>query len=112
MRVSTPDNIWLCELGETTAWTGFEAFCQAITAAEVPCEGLDVRYVSPSLGPVSFGWEGAFEVAGREIALHETPRFDNPYCQCAFLSPQITILRGAETLVLDLERGQNAHPDS
>jgi hypothetical protein len=102
VRVDAPENIWLCELGDTSSWASFEAFCQAITTAEVSCEGLEVRYVSPSLGPVRFGWEGAFEVAGREVELHDTRRFDNPYCQCAFLSPQITIRRGEEMLDLDL----------
>jgi len=102
LRADVPENIWLCELGDASGWASFEAFCAAVTAAEVRCEGLEVWYDSPSLGPVRFGWEGPFEVAGREIALHETPRFDNPYCQCAFLSPQVTIRRGKETLNLDL----------
>ena len=33
-----------------------------------------------------------------------TERFDNPYSQWAFGSPQVTIRRGEETLVLDLGR--------
>ena len=78
--------------------------------AEVIALGLEVHYASPSLGPVCFGWEGAFEVDGREIALHDLPRFDNPYCQCAFLSPQVEIQRGTENVVLDLEHGPSAQP--
>jgi hypothetical protein len=109
VRVDAPDNVWLCEMGDASGWESFEAFCQAIAGAELRCQGLEVHYASPSLGPVRFGWEGAFEVGGREIALHDSPRFDNPYCQCAFLSPQLTIRRGEETLHLDLAGGAT-HP--
>jgi hypothetical protein len=104
LRAETPDNVWLCELGEAADWGSFAAFCDAIAAAEVRCQGLEVRYDSPSLGAVRFGWEGPFEVAGRAIALHDSPRFDNPYCRCAFLSPRVTIRRGEETLELELTR--------
>jgi hypothetical protein len=56
-----------------------------------------------------FGWEGGFEVKGHEIALHDAPRFDNPYSQSAFLSSEVAIQRGEETLVLCLE--QPSTPD-
>ncbi|MBN1877031.1 MAG: hypothetical protein JXA33_22605 [Anaerolineae bacterium] len=101
VRVDSPDNIWVCEMGDATQWSDFAAFVKAVSTTEVHCHGLDVQYISPSLGLVRFGWQGNFEVAGEIIALHDTPRFDNPYSQCAFLSPQIEIHRGEETLLLD-----------
>lgn len=105
LRADAPDNVWICELGDRAQWGSLESFVQAIDQSEIEGQGLDVCYVSPSQGRVCFGWESPFEVDGREIALHDSPRFDNPYSQCAFLSPQITIRRGDE--MLTLEPGEN-----
>ena len=102
VRVDQPENIWLCEMGYVPQWPSFAAFVEAVVGAKVHCDGLDVHYESPSAGRVCFGWEGAFSVAGREVALHDSPRFDNPYSQCAFLSPQVRIRRGEQELTIDL----------
>ena len=75
-----------------------------MTNAKIHCEGLRVEYESPSLGSVSFGWEGSLQVAGQPVQLHNYERFDNPYCQCKFLAPQVVIRRKDEELVLDFER--------
>jgi hypothetical protein len=103
LRVDAPDNVWVCEMGDRARWGSFDAFVKTVSDAEIRCQGLEVRYASPSLGPVRLSWEGEFEVGGRAIALHDSPRFDNPYSQCAFGAPQVTIQRGEETLVLDLD---------
>jgi hypothetical protein len=102
LRADAPDNIWICEMGDRAAWGSFDAFVEAVAEAEVDCQGMEARYVSPSQGAVRFGWEGPFEVGGQAVALHDSPRFDNPYCQCAFGAEQIAIQRGGEALVLDL----------
>jgi hypothetical protein len=102
LRADAPDNIWICEMGDRAAWESFGAFVEAVAEAEVDCQGMEARYVSPSQGAVRFGWEGPFEVGGQAVALHDSPRFDNPYCQCAFGAEQIAIQRGGEALVLDL----------
>jgi hypothetical protein len=101
------DNIWVCEMGDCEQWGDFFRFVQAVTNAKIHCEGLRVEYESPSLGSVSFGWEGSLQVAGQLVQLHNYERFDNPYCQCAFLAPRVVIQRKGEELVLDFEQNEN-----
>jgi hypothetical protein len=105
-RVDVPNNVWVCEMGDLSQWGSFPAFVEAVTGAEIACQGLGVRYVSPSLGAVSFGWEEPLQIAGRVEPLHGYERFDNPYCRCAFGAPEVVIRRGEDELYLDLARGQ------
>ena len=56
---------------------------------------------SPSLGHVEFGWEEPLRVAGAVVALHDYPRFDNPYCQAEFGSTRYEITYQDQKLVWD-----------
>ncbi len=58
LRVEAPDNIWLVEMGQQSAWGSFEAFVEAIASSPVKCEGLSLRYVSPSQGEVDLRLAG------------------------------------------------------
>lgn len=100
-RADASDNVWLIEMGRRADWGDFAAFVEAIALSPVDCGGLHIGYESPSLGPLDFGWTGPLHIAGQVIALHDYPRFDNPYCQCTFTAPQIHIRRGAASLTLD-----------
>jgi hypothetical protein len=101
LRAESRDNIWICELGEEGASGSFERFVEAIAAAPVRCDGLSVRYGSPSLGEVAFGWTGPLSVAGQEIALHGYPRFDNPYVRAEIGARRYEVAVADERLVLD-----------
>ncbi len=100
-RAESPDNVWLVEMGRRADWGDFAAFVEAVAASAITCTGLDVSYNSPSQGWLEFSWAGPLRMMGQEIALHDYPRFDNRYCQCAFTAPQIHIQRGEENLMLD-----------
>ena len=100
-RAESPDNIWLVEMGRRADWGDFAAFVDAVAASTVTCDGLHVSYKSPSQGKLDFGWTGPLRIAGEESSLHDYPRFDNPYCQCAFTAPQTHIRRGDESLILN-----------
>ena len=102
VRADSPDNIWLCELGTRQQWGSFGAFVLAITSSTVTCEGLQAYYRSPSVGWFEFGWEGALRVNAEPVPLRGYKRFDNPYCQCDFSAPRMTIRRGGETHEIDL----------
>jgi len=102
VRVDSPDNIWLCELGTRQQWGSFAGFVQAITASTVTCEGLQAHYRSPSQGWFEFGWQGPLRVNGQPISLRGYKRFDNPYCQCEFTDPRMTIRRGEQSYTIDL----------
>ena len=107
VRVDAPDNIWVCEMGNQVQWGDFSRFVQVVTNAQIHCEDLQVKYESPSLGSVAFGWKSPLLVAGQQVLLHNYERFDNPYCRCAFMAPQVVIQRKGEKL--DFE--QNERPD-
>lgn len=98
LRVDAPDAIWVCEMGRRADWGSFEAFVDAVTASPLHEQGLNVTYHSPSLGEVTFGWEGPLEVAGEEIPLRSDLRFDNPYCRATFTERVFTLRRGDEVL--------------
>jgi len=101
VRVDALDAIWVCEMGDQAQWGSFERFTAAVCGAKIACSGLQVEYHSPTQGQVVFSWEGDLEVAGQVILLHETPRFDNPYCQAPFPTRKLVIRRGTEELDLD-----------
>ncbi|MBZ0299146.1 MAG: hypothetical protein K8J31_05375 [Anaerolineae bacterium] len=103
LRAAAPDNIWVVEMGDSSQWPDFATFVQTVTAASLECTGLDVRYQSPTLGWVEFGWQGPLRVAGAVIPLHDYPRFDNPYCQAEFGVKHYTIQQGGETIKLDFQ---------
>jgi hypothetical protein len=106
LRARAANNTWICEIGSKGRPGDFAQFVQAVSAAPVRCEGLQVRYGSPSAEEMTFGWEDPLRVAGAEVPLHDSPRFDNPYCQAAFLAPRIEIRRGDARLTLDFDANQ------
>ncbi len=103
LRADAPDNIWLVEMGDATHWQDFASFVAAVTAAPIRCDGLDVVYESPAVGQVEFGWQGPLRIAGEETALHDYPRFDNPYCRAEFNARQYTIRHNGQEVTLDFE---------
>ena len=106
LRAAAADNIWICEVGSRADGKDFAQFVQAITAAPVRCDGLSVRFQSPSAGELRFGWQEPLVVAGKQRALHDCPRFDNAYCQAPFLARQIEIQHGARRLSLNFDTMQ------
>ena len=101
LRAEAHDNIWICEMGDAGSYGDFEHFVDAISSAPVHCEGLKVRYHSPSLGEMSFGWTEPLCAGGKQVELHNYPRFDNPYCQAEVGERCYVIMHGDDPLVLD-----------
>jgi len=101
LRADAPDNVWICELGDAQDSTSFERFVEALCSAPIRCDALRVSYDSPSLGQISFGWTEPLVVGGQAIALHDYPRFDNPYCHAELGERRYVITRGEDQLVLD-----------
>lgn len=117
-----PDNVWIVECGRAADWGGsFTDFQNAIRAASVivtpVTEGLpgsavppffEVEYQSPSLGTVSFSWEGPLLVAGEEVPIRGYPRYENPWTRTEFLDRNL-LLHDAETgasLWQEFEKGK------
>ena len=104
-RAAAPDNIWVLEMGDSSQWGDFAKFVEAISSAPITVNRMTVRYVSPIVGEVLFGWDTPFTVAGETIELHNYPRFDNPYCYARFDSQTYQIQMGDLEHILDFQQG-------
>ncbi|OQP64045.1 hypothetical protein A3860_21770 [Niastella vici] len=108
LRAASGDNSWICEMGSASQWKNFEAFVNAISSAPVKCEGLKVVYQSPTQGQVTFGWEDAFTVNGRELELRRFPRYENQFSHAGFDNGSIAIDRKGKQEVLEFEKPKSA----
>ena len=106
LRAAAFTNVWLVEVGDAAQHGDFATFVDTVAAASVTVAGTGpattVRYVSPTVGVVTFGWLEPLSVDGAEIDLHDYPRFDNPYCRAEVGARTYTIRHGEETHVIDL----------
>jgi hypothetical protein len=84
LRADASTNVWIVEVGDAARHGSFAGFVAARSEAAVTVDDLDVWYASPSVGVMEFGWRGPLQIDGVEIALHDYPRFDNPYCRAEF----------------------------
>ena len=103
LRVDSPRNVWIIEMGDESCWGSFASFVEAVSAAPVKAVGLEVTFVSPSVGQVQFGWKSPLLVGGSEVDIHAYPRFDNPYCQVEFTARQYNIQYDGQTYHLDFD---------
>ncbi len=103
LRVMSPQNVWICEMGNCVQNGDFPAFVAAITAAPVTCADLSVRYDSPSIGPVQFGWTGPLTVREQPLPLSRYPRFDNPYCRGEIGDRKYIVEREGAHLIWEVE---------
>ncbi|HEU5086550.1 MAG TPA: hypothetical protein VFT99_03860, partial [Roseiflexaceae bacterium] len=103
LRADTPANAWIVEVGDSEGWRTFAEFVDAVAGAEVTIDGLEVTYVSPSVGMMQFGWHGPLRIAGAEVELHNYARFENAYCQAEWGARQYTIRYGDEQYQIDFE---------
>lgn len=104
--VTSPQNIWLCEVGNKSEWKSFDRFVSAVSTAKVQCKMLDVQYKSPSVGELKFGWAAPFAVNGKIQKTDKYPRFDNSYTKAAFNDPMIRIEDGKKPILLNLKDGK------
>jgi hypothetical protein len=109
-----PNNVWITEIGSKRADGTFAEFRDAITAHDPqvtplgdPAEystGFDVTWTSPSLGPLTFGWDTPLTAGGVEQPLADYPRIDAPWAQVPFGSTAYVIKSGKQTLRLDVSK--------
>jgi len=101
VRVSTPDNAWVCELGRAADWGDLDGFAAAVLGAGgVTYEGDEVRYRSPSRGVVGYGWRAPLTVDGVAVPHDGSLRFDNPYARVPVGAGRIVVSGPGEELEL------------
>ena len=98
-------NIWICQVGRKTTDGTFQAFIQKVSQAPIDVNGLQVTYHAPGTGTVRFGWTGPLTVDGKEIALHDYPRWDNRYTHADFGSERFHFEFESKGLDLDFQSG-------
>ena len=81
-------NAYIVELGSAEEFGSFENFVAKIEQASVSITpqslGYEIKYTSPSQGPISVAWNGPMTVAGTNVDLGPYLRFSNTYCNQTF----------------------------
>ncbi len=98
--------VWICELGRRAEAGSFDAFVQRIADSRVVFGDRSVAYDSPSEGRLELDWEGPLRHGGRDIPLHDAPRYDTPYGGADFPSLELRIAHAGATLHLDWRSGR------
>ncbi|MBN1573045.1 MAG: hypothetical protein JW984_07615 [Deltaproteobacteria bacterium] len=98
-------NIWVVEMGRKGVDGAFSDFIDKVSEAKIGFKGTSVRYESPSIGTVRFGWRGSLRHNGKRVSLNDYPRYDNRYVRADFPPKRIETKAGNQTLSLDLTRG-------
>ncbi len=91
------ENSWLVECGRAADWGSFNAFVDALLAANVTEADGNLTYSSPSIGRFTTGWEGTPTVEGKPIQLRGYPLVGSPWAQAEFGSGELTLSYGDET---------------
>jgi len=99
------ENVWICQVGRKAVDGSFEAFVQKVSQAAIEVNELKVSYAAPGVGTMKFGWDGPLTVENKEIALHNYPRWNNPYAQVEFGSERFHIEHNGKKLDLDFKSG-------
>lgn len=100
------NNVWICELGDPGRYADFQAFVDSVASASVEGTWQKMRYDSPSLGRVEFGWDDPLVVDGETIDLHPQRRLDTPFGGSEFGSGRYELAHDGHTLLLDHETGR------
>jgi hypothetical protein len=94
LRSYGPHNVWLCQMGRESDDGSLAEFCQKVLAAGLEWQDLAVRYTALSGETLSFGWEGALMVGGKEQPITGFAHYENPYCVADLPVSQMEILDG------------------
>lgn len=97
------ENAWICELGNPRSHGSFDEFVRGVTEAELAGDVSELRYDSPSLGTVEFGWESELRVDDATVSVDEHPRFHNPYCVANFDTTTYDVRHEGRELRLDFD---------
>ncbi len=99
-------NVWAVEMGSLEESGSFESFVESFAGAVLVGDTHSFTYLSPSRGLFSFGWGKPLTVNGKEIPLHDYPRYDHPKCHAPFDGSPVEVLTGGRRLLMDFENGR------
>ena len=97
-------DVWISEVGDAAKWKTFDAFVNAVAAANVSVDSNQhVSYTSPTEGPLTFGWNDPLRLRNRTIALHPSERIDNPFVKVPFQGKRYNVKVNGDHLTLDFD---------
>ncbi len=96
LQCYAPENTWLVECGREADWGSFDAFVDALTAAQIEENEGAITYASPSVGRFVAGWDVTPTIDGEPISLRGYPLVDSPWAHAEFGSGELTIRYGDE----------------
>ncbi len=76
--------VWAIEMGSEKENGSFEAFMDGFKAGALQGDTHNFTFSSPTHGEMRCGWGKPLTVGGKEIAIHNYQRYDNPCCQMPF----------------------------
>jgi hypothetical protein len=100
-------NAWICQLGRQAKDGPFAEWTKSIAAAPLNATETSVKYTAPGAGLVELAWDGPLKVDGREVALHDYARFENPYTRTPWGQARYQIAHAGRELIIDFARGQH-----
>lgn len=105
------DNVWLVEVGRAADHGSFADFVAAVAGTTPQVDGSPghrtVRYVSPSIGELTFGRQEPLRVDGAEQPLrHE--RLESPWGGVCHLGEFLDVSSGGSRLAVDFRTGGRA----
>jgi hypothetical protein len=89
LRASSPDNVWICEMGNASQSGSFDAFVDKIQESGGSAEGFSVKYQSAAVGCIEFSWTGALNVSGEAIPLDNYPASTIPIARANLATASI-----------------------
>ena len=98
-------NIWITEMGREDVDGSFDEFIKKIAEAQISVKGLNVKYLSPSVGLVETGWRKGLKVDNKNISTKDYQRYDNPACNTEFESDRIEISYNGKKHILNYNKG-------
>jgi hypothetical protein len=99
-------NAWICELGSKEQSGSFHQFIDRISAAKFYGDVFNMTYVSPTQGRITFGWNLACYINGKEIPTDGYPRYENAYCRVPRAEKTMLINGQKSSLLLDFENNR------
>lgn len=96
-------NVWAAEMGSEKENGSFEQFICQFEHAELTGDTFRCTYLSPSQGRMEFGWLMPFKIEGREIDIHDYPRYENAACYAEFDGGKVEIKKNGHFTCLDFE---------
>lgn len=96
--------VWAVEMGSEAENGSFDEFMRGFKEKGLVGDIHVFTYHSPSFGVMQCGWGKELTVNGRQVNIHNYPRYQLPGCEMAFDAEKIFIDGGEHTLEMQFDK--------